>query len=311
MIRLDEQTRLEAPVATRRTAVIGADGFIGSRLYASYLPHDSHTLGTSRRRGSKLLNVDLANSEVATLRMRDWGIQDVVDSAAMARMADCEAKPELAWRVNCDNVLAMAQRLAEWDIKTIVYSTDTVFDGRDGGYDDLAATSPLNIYGKTKARLESELPKTCGNNYLVIRLSKIYDLVSGDGTMFDEIAGKLLQGIPVRAASDQCFCPTFVDDVVKATTMLQAVDARGIVNVCASEAVRRYDVALRLAERLGVDRQLVQPISLDDLNESFRRPKNVAMVCRRLSELANVTFLPLESALSQVVENCRQLRKSA
>ena len=73
----------------------------------------------------------------------------------------------------------------------------------------------------------------------MLRLSKVYGLAFGDGSMVTDIAVRLLAGERIRAATDQIFNPTWVGDVVRLTLELARQGARGLVNVCAPEAVSR------------------------------------------------------------------------
>ena len=107
----------------------------------------------------------------------------------------------------------------------IFLSSDYVFDGTApiGCVDD-APLCPTTEYGRQKAEVEQALAAS-GKPHLVCRLSKTYGLDRGDGTLLDEIAGKLSTGQSFSAAFDQRFCPTFAGDLPAAIMELQAREA--------------------------------------------------------------------------------------
>src|SRR5205823_2437610 len=148
--------------------------------------------------------------------------------------------------------LELVRQLWERDIVPIFLSSDYVFDGkRTDGYDDKAPVSPGTEYGRQKAAVEKFLAES-GRSHLVLRLSKVFGLEKGDGTLLDEMAASLMSGRPVAAARDQVFCPTWVVDLVKAIMEVQVRGLRGIVNLCSPQPWSRYELARVVARTLRV-----------------------------------------------------------
>jgi len=191
----------------------------------------------------------------------------------------------------------LARQLSGGGIRVAALSSDYVFDGVEGDYNEHSAVNPLNEYGRQKAEMEKRLMNACGRDILVIRLSKVFDAIRGSGTLLDEMAYKLLHGIPFKAARDQYFCPTFIDDVVAAVLQLIATDMTGIVHLCSPAKTSRLDLAIKVATAFGCDRDLIQEISLRDLGESFSRPLNTSMVCTRLACTTLHRFRPLNTCI--------------
>lgn len=286
--------------APAKTIVFGAGGFVGRHLLAAYRRSDPSAVGTARTSAAGLAVFDFADPSLSRLDGAEQGAEYAVIAAAMTNIGRCEQDPQGAYVTNVVGPLALAEQLHARRITPIVFSSDYVFDGITGSYGDGAALRPCNVYGRTKAELEHRLPEVCGDDYLVIRLSKVFGLRRGDKTLFDEMAARFAQGLPVRAAIDQVFCPAWIDDVVHAVLELQRIGARGTYNVCSSEASSRRDLAVRLAAAMHVSVDLVEPISLDDLGESFVRPKRTSMVCNKLWNILPAGFRSLESCLQDI-----------
>ena len=114
------------------------------------------------------------------------------------------------------------------------------------------------------------------------------------------MAAVLTSGKTIRAAFDQIFSPTLLSDTVNALMALQANNVTGAVNICSPEAWSRYDLALKMADCLGVNIKKVEKISLDDLKESFTRPKNTTMATERLGKETDCQFTSITHCIEKV-----------
>jgi len=137
----------------------------------------------------------------------------------------------------------------------------------------------------------------CKGRFLIVRLSKVYGLECGDKTLIDDIAQTLMQGNLLRAATDQIFCPTFIDDVVDHLMAAQAARMTGIINLCAPEAWSRFAVACACAEALQINKKNIIPIALGDLKEPFKRPQNTSMQPTRIPSANN--FMSVREAIGK------------
>jgi dTDP-4-dehydrorhamnose reductase len=288
-----------------RTAVIGAGGYIGRRLLAAYRAADPDALGVDVG-GPWEHRLDLAAPDIRPLKLRGSGYEYAVIAAAMTGLARCEQDKEFARARNVTGTVELARQLAGEDMIPVYFSTDNVFDGREGGYVDEAPTNPVNEYGAQKAEVERRLPEVTHGRYLILRLGKVFGLVRGDRTLLDEMAGRLTKGQEVAAARDQILSPVLIDDVVRAVLGLQQVAATGLFNVCAPEVWSRYDLALALARALGAPPALVKGISLDDLKEPFRRTKRGDLRCLRLRATLNLEFRTMAACLAAVASHYRE-----
>jgi dTDP-4-dehydrorhamnose reductase len=274
-----------------KTAVIGAGGFLGRKLLKAYRAFYPDTLGTHHQKGvGAHLYLDLAAPDIGAFKLVESGYTSVVIAAGIPQILRCEQEKEYTRARNVEGTLALARQISAAGLKLIWFSTDYVFDGITGAYPDDAPTAPLNEYGRQKAWVEKQLPEIYGDNYLIIRLCKVFDLDATHNTLLVQMARNLIIGETVLAAHDQVFCPTLIDDVVTAVLALQTSGASEIFNVCAPTPWSRYDLALLMADTLGVDKVQVKRISLDDLNEAFDRPKRTDLICRRLTAETGITF---------------------
>ncbi|HXJ71330.1 MAG TPA: sugar nucleotide-binding protein, partial [Candidatus Dormibacteraeota bacterium] len=133
-------------MAARFIWVTGAGGLIGHHIVAiaQECAPNAEVLALTR---PMLDLTDFSALKDAFLRRRP-GL--VIHCAALSRSPDCQANPAFAQKINVD----VTATLAELADRLVFFSTDLVFDGRAGNYDESAAVNPLSVYAETKVAAE-------------------------------------------------------------------------------------------------------------------------------------------------------------
>jgi dTDP-4-dehydrorhamnose reductase len=283
-----------------KTAVIGASGYIGRHLLDKYRTQYPDCVGTSFSSDVlDLIPFDIRNPNIEPLNLERTGHKAVIIASAKPNISYCENEPLKAYEVNVKGTLQLIKNLSATSLKIIFLSSDYVFDGIKGNFDDHHPTAPTTSYGRHKKIIEHEI-RALTDNFLVIRLSKIYGLKKGDKTILDEAANLLQQNKQVLAASDQYFCPTYVGDLIQAIINIQEKDLTGYMNVCAPEIWSRFEMHTTLAQFMEKDISLVKEINLHDLPEMKRRPLNTSMICSRLNQETQTQFVSFKDSISKV-----------
>jgi dTDP-4-dehydrorhamnose reductase len=259
------------------TIVIGTGGFVGSALLEEYRKTNPSIPFLDRQREPK---VDLQAPEFHRLPYRFPEYKWAVIASAITKIAACEQDKESSYQCNVTGTLLLIQQIRDQGLVPVFLSTDYVFDGVTGGYTEQSPTNPLNEYGRQKALVEKAV--VSHPNSLVIRLGKVLGREFRGKTLLSEMVDHLLSGRKIRAAYDQRMSPIFLDDVIRGILILQNLDARGLHHLCGTEIWTRLELAQFIAKRLAVDGRLVESVSLNDLGESFLRPKYTDMQCSRL-----------------------------
>lgn len=283
-----------------KTAVIGASGYVGSHLWRSYRSRFPDCIGTGFSAGHpELKPFDIRRPDIASLQLAESGHEAVLIAAAKPNIAYCENNKDAAYDVNVRGTLELARQAGKIGLTVIFLSSDYVFAGSSGPYADSDPVGPTTEYGRHKALVERELPALV-EQYMVLRLSKIYGTRKGDKTLLDEMAGLLASHSEIRAANDQLFCPTCVDDLPKVIQGLQNRQVKGILNLCSPEGFSRHEIASALADAMRADRSLIKAISLHDLPSMASRPRDTRMRPSRLVMDICPNFTPLQQCIGKV-----------
>jgi nucleoside-diphosphate-sugar epimerase len=155
-----------------KVLVLGASGQVGGHVLAALKNHDAR--GTSSR------DADLRDAAALARAVGD--ADAVICAAALANADYCEDHPSEAYAVNIDG----ARRAAEASLGRAfaLFSTDHVFDGREGPYGEEDRPAPINVYGRTKLEAE-RVVLTIHPRALVIRTSLVF--APGDRSFFSKL----------------------------------------------------------------------------------------------------------------------------
>jgi dTDP-4-dehydrorhamnose reductase len=290
-----------------KTAVFGGSGYIGSHLLKKYRSIYPDCLGTSfQSKNKNLTTFDIRNPNIDLLKLEHTGHKAAIITSAKPNIAYCEKESSKSYEVNVSGTIQLIKNLSKTSLKIIFLSSDYVFNGISGNYSDDDKTNPITAYGKHKKKVEDEIKKIT-DNFLVLRLSKIYGLKKGDNTILDETVNNLKQNKQVLAADNQFFCPTFIDDLINAIIQIQGKNLKGFINLCAPESWSRFDMMTLLAQMTNQDISLVKKIKLYDIKEMQGRPLNTTMTCKRLNREVEAKFISLKDAMVKIVNNYKSL----
>ncbi|HEX6384845.1 MAG TPA: sugar nucleotide-binding protein [Anaerolineae bacterium] len=143
----------------------------------------------------------------------------------------------------------VTQAAAAIGARLIHLSTDSIFDGLDAPYDESAAPTPVNAYGRAKAAAEETVQTY--DNHVIVRTSLIYGLRLMDhGTAW--MARTLRAGQPVTLFSNQRRNPVWTETLSRACLELAGHNYVGVLNVAGRQALTRAEFSLRMLDYWGV-----------------------------------------------------------
>lgn len=164
----------------------------------------------------------------------------------MTKTPDCQQQPELARRTNIEATALLAELAA--NIPFVFFSTDLVFDGRTGSYDESSPTNPLSHYGETKVAAERIV--LANPRHLVVRTSLNYGASpTGDRAPNEQLRLAWLRGERPRLFTDEFRCPIPAVVTARAVWELVAGNHTGLFHVAGSERLSRYEIGKLLAAR--------------------------------------------------------------
>lgn len=153
------------------------------------------------------------------------------------------------WSVTATGAAHVAVAAARQQARLVLVSSDVVFSGAAGRYDETAPPDPITPYGAAKAAAETVALATCAD-VVVARTS----LILGDGrSQHERLVHRLAAGAEGALFDDEQRCPVHVDDLARALVELAGDDVRGLLHVAGADAMSRLELGRLIARRDALD----------------------------------------------------------
>ena len=257
--------------------ITGAGGLIGSwlaRTAPTFAPEWT-VVGLTRQQ------LDLTDPAAVQAQFRLQLPRLLIHCAALTRSPDCEANPARARKLNVE-VTALLAELSQ-NIPLVFFSTDLVFDGKTGNYDEAAPVQPLSVYAETKAQAERIV--LANPLHSVIRTSLNGGLSpTGDRGFDEQMLRAWRAGRTLKLFVDEFRCPIFAEATARATWELIARNQPGLYHVAGSQRLSRWEIGQIIAARRPDSNPRIEPASLKDYEGAPRSP-DTSLNCAKAQAL--------------------------
>src|SRR3989339_1797240 len=122
--------------------VIGASGLVGYEFYRQKKNDGSWYFTYNNHKMNDFLHLDAGNLGEVRAIFNKINPNTVIFPAAMPNVNRCETEPEEAERANL-GILQNVMDVMNGKGKIVFYSTDYLFDGKNGPYSEDARVNPL------------------------------------------------------------------------------------------------------------------------------------------------------------------------
>lgn len=226
--------------------LIGASGFLGSKLYSELSKHAVVTGTYFSRPASDLVPLDTSDRMQVSALLSRIRPDVIIDCSGQTRPDSCERNQQIAYRVNVEGVANLVELC---NTKYVYFSTDYVFDGVHGHYTEDDQPHPINYYGWTKFQAEKIVLGARTDN-VVIRVSGVY----GISPRNNEFLSSLNE--PVINKATDCFSSNvLLDDIAENLAFFWA--RGGIYHLTDGEALSRYEFTFKAVRILGMTAKVV------------------------------------------------------
>lgn len=285
-----------------RYLIVGASGFVGTRLYARLGP--SAALATYFKNPIRTgIYFDASSMRLRdTLLRGNHGLTHAFLLYGTTRIDACARDPEGTARINVQSMKEMIDDLLAEGITPVFASSDAVFDGTRGLWTEDDLPNPILTYGRQKVEVENYLMGKDAS-WIIARLSKVV------GPAGDVLLGgwmkNLEHGETILCAHDQIFSPVCIDDVVAALIRLAETNCAGVFNVCGPRHFSRLELLNTLVREIQRHVHLnphIVPCSLKDLPFLETRPMNTSMIGEKLYSTIGTRFQDMEDVCKKVAK---------
>jgi dTDP-4-dehydrorhamnose reductase len=287
-------------MALGKVLVIGASGLVGGALMRVLRGAHIDAAGTYAKSpavGLEMLDItDAAQARACVERHRPAVI---FLTAALTHVDYCEDHPDEAFAINVEGPRAVAEAAGALDAQLVFYSTEYVFDGKAGPYDEEDPPSPLSVYGQSKLAAERTICDTI-ENALILRTTVLFGWDSNSTNFAMQVYRKVRAGEQMTIPMDQFGNPTLADYLAEISFALAQRGVRGIVNVVGKDLIARSDFARALVKLYEGSPDLVVPVTTASLKQKAPRPLYGGLRTEKLERLVGRKAMPLDEALKRL-----------
>lgn len=291
-----------------RILLIGASGQLGFELRRALSPLGA-VLAVGRR------ECDLTDTKGLRTIIGQYQPGIVVNAAAYTAVDRAETDVDNATLVNETAIRVIGEEAHRIGACVVHYSTDYVFDGEKSGfYTEQDATSPKNVYGRSKLAGEVALRSACPES-IIFRTSWV---VGVHGANFAKTMLRLAKERDnLKIVADQVGAPTSAALIADVTAQVLGrlrresrsgfpfgvyhLAADGETNWC--DYARFVVAAARDAgQTLRAGPEHIAPIRSDEYPTPAARPKNSRLDTTKLRSTFNLHLPPWQEGLKHILE---------
>lgn len=261
----------------------GANGMVGSNLSKELSKSGHSTMVTGRnhcRLPAEILHenfvyqsMDIRNKDEVLKTVSSFLPDVIVHAAAMTQVDDCEQNKMLSYSTNVDATDHLILAATEVNARLCYISTDFVFSGEDGPYSESDTPNPVNYYGMTKELAEQHIMES-NLTWTIIRTILLYgkaDQLNRTNFIY-WVKNNIEAGKHINVVADQIRTPTYIPDLTNAVLSSLHKGSQGIYHVSGKDVLSPYQMALAVANKLGIDDAFIHPVDADSFSQAGKRP---------------------------------------
>jgi len=286
----------------QRLLITGGSGLLGSNLaklavnrfktYATYYNHPT------KINQINFIQLDLSNQSQLS-RLELIKPQLIIHCAALTNVDYCQSYPQEAFRHNVIASENIAHLAKKFNACLIHISTDAVFDGQKGNYQETDLARPINVYAQTKLTAEHKVlsiyPSSC-----IIRTNIYGRSYHSKLCLAEWMISRLAQNQELPGLKDVYFSPILVNHLGKFLLKLVKTNHSGILHLGGSQSISKLKFAHQIAQIFNLDSDLIKPTTLKDLKLTAPRGKNISLNSSQAQKLLGMKLPNIRTGLIEM-----------
>ncbi len=290
----------------------GASGLLGGNCFARFACNPTVQLFATHHDASFVIPQRFTNGQDAfTLDLTDetavWNIIStlqpnmIIHTAAYTETAFCEWNRKEAKALNINATKTLATLAEMFNARFIFISTDLVFDGTNGNYDEQDTPNPLSYYAETKLEAELHVKNLVGNHVILRSPLLLGSSPRGVRSVNERLVKDLEAGKTVRLFVDEFRTPIFADvlaRIIEEFAIGTLSEAVGLFHAGGTERLSREALGRKIATRWKLNQALIEPTLSDSVSSPVPRPKDVSLNSHKLHALLPFAIPTLDESLN-------------
>jgi dTDP-4-dehydrorhamnose reductase len=299
--------------------VTGSNGLLGQKITEQVLQDNQINLIASNRGNNRFpkklgytyVEMDICNAAQVEAVIAQYQPDVLIHTVAITNVDVCHQNPELCEQINVTATGTLVKLCERFGCQLIYISTDFVFDGLDGPYDENARCNPVSIYGHSKRKAEELVQKMQGK-WAIVRTILVYGILKdmSRSNIVLWVKNALSQQQSIKVVNDQWRMPTLAEDLAWACLRIAELEAEGIFHISGKDMMSVSDIAYRVADFWSLDKSLLSEISSNSLAQAAKRPQKTGFVLDKAIQVLNYQAHSFEEGLARLDQQLYEYQKS-
>ncbi|MCG7488035.1 NAD(P)-dependent oxidoreductase [Vibrio sp. Of14-4] len=279
---------------TPKILITGAKGFFGTRFINRYKAEfDILGLGSDQ--------LDITDNDAVTKAFAEFKPDYVIHAAAIAATDFCNQHPDLAYKVNVQGAINVANACKQYGSKLVFISTEQVFNGNPeaGPYSETDQPIPDTVYGQNKLEAEQKL-LTILDEVWILRFTWLFGLPERHTSINPNVIWNALQalinGQVMKERSNEFRGLTYVHELIEQFPRIFTIPY-GTYHTGAHNSASRFEIAQHILTELGQQARLSDILEVNDAP----RTRDVRLNTNKLAQ-HGLHFTESKNAISQCLK---------
>ncbi len=280
----------------KKILITGGNGLLGMALRILLSKNNFKVIATGLG-DDRLLNhkhiynrLDVSKEQDCFDVLKVYSPDIIINAAAITDVDYCEKNQEKCLNINANSVNNFLSFCKKNNKKFIHLSTDFLFDGKLGPYDENVENKPINYYGYSKMMAEKNIIHAKLPNFSIVRTCLVYGYKKDSDNILMWVKRKLDKGGGLNIVDDQFRTPTLVSDLAQAILQIIKQDITGVYNISGEEYLSIFDFVCNIVKGFGFNESIINRCKSKDINQKAQRPKKSGLLIEKAKR--DFDFLP-------------------
>jgi len=294
-----------------RVLITGSNGLLGQKLVRLLASQpDCDLIATSRgsnrmpnNQGYRYVSLDITDPGAVRKILAETRPGAIINTAAMTNVDQCEDEKTKCLKLNVEAVSSLVEGALHHNSFLLQLSTDFIFDGLAGPYDEEAVANPISFYGESKLRAEN-LVRDSSLSWAIVRTVLVYGVTHkmSRSNLVLWVKRCLENEEPIQVVNDQWRSPTLSEDLAQGCRLILNKLAQGIYNISGKDVLTPYEMAVRTAKFFGLDSSFITETDSTHFTQPAKRPAKTGFIITKAKNLLNYNPRTFEEGLAIVAQ---------
>lgn len=303
---------------SKKILLTGANGLLGQKLVHLISGDPKYILiatgrGTDRNPGEGnyiYRTMDITNRqhvlEVVSSEKPDY----IIHTAAMTNVDQCEQEREECWKNNVDAVQYLTEAAEKHDSFLLHLSTDFIFDGTSGPYDEEAVANPVSYYGESKLEAE-KIVMDSKAKWAIARTVLVYGIAHdmSRSNIILWVKKSLEEGKNIQVVNDQWRSPSLAEDLAMGCFLIIKKEATGVFNISGKDILTPFEMAIKTADFFNLDKSLITETDGSKFKQLAKRPPKTGFIIDKARNILGYNPGSFEEGIATLARQLEEKNK--